>query len=467
MSDQRITCLRLLMAGIGFLAATSAEPASIGPDEVASVSAERSPIRAEPATNPSPAPVGTDMSTDKSDDGTAPSLEALIAEALARSPSVAALEARLAAALEMIRPAGALPDPMVEGMLQDIGFPRLTIGREDMSMAGIEVRQGLLFPGKRKARRAAARAEAATRGQELDQLQRGLVAQVRGLYARLYALDKEREALASAREMLEMLSSTVSTRYSAGNAELEAVVKTQLSLSRLGERLDDLTAARRVAVAALNRLLDRPGAEPLGEVKALPEHAPPIEPWEELALTNSPEVAVASSALAAAERRLQVARLELKPNLSAASGIASRGSLDRVVTLRLGMELPFWRGEKQKPLIRAAELEVKMAEEELRNAQATASSETARLSAEWQRAEAQIRRFRQAIVPQASVALDAARTSYQNGRGDFSTVVEDYNLWLDARVELARREADRFATWAEIEALTAPLSGAMDKGDAR
>ena len=40
------------------------------------------------------------------------------------------------------------------------------------------------------------------------------------------------------------------------------------------------------------------------------------------------------------------------------------------------------------------------------------------------------------------------------GRGDFSTVVEDFNLWLEARVQLARREADRFAAWAGLEALT-------------
>jgi len=32
-------------------------------------------------------------------------------------------------------------------------------------------------------------------------------------------------------------------------------------------------------------------------------------------------------------------------------------------------------------------------------------------------------------------------------------VIEDFNLWLDARVELARRESSRFATWAELETL--------------
>ncbi len=54
--------------------------------------------------------------------------------------------------------------------------------------------------------------------------------------------------------------------------------------------------------------------------------------------------------------------------------------------------------------------------------------------------------------------------SYLAGRGDFSTVVEDFGLWLEARSELARREADRFPTWAELEALVTPGAARRPKG---
>src|SRR5688572_32708177 len=111
------------------------------------------------------------------------------------------------------------------------------------------------------------------------------------------------------------------------------------------------------------------------------------------------------------------------------------------------MELRLWRCAQQRPLVRAAVLEVKMAEEERRGAEAGARAEAARLAAEWRRAELQIQRFREGIVPQSSVALDAARASYQNGRGDFSTVIEDFGLWLDSRIDPARREAERVITW--------------------
>jgi outer membrane protein TolC len=64
-----------------------------------------------------------------------------------------------------------------------------------------------------------------------------------------------------------------------------------------------------------------------------------------------------------------------------------------------------------------------------------------------------VSRYAQAIVPQSSLALDAARSSYLVGRADFSTVIEDFNLWLEARTALAERDADRFTTWAELQTL--------------
>lgn len=396
----------------------------------------------------------------------APTAEELVTAALARSPSVAVLRERLAAAREMIGPAGALPEPSIELVLADIGFPRYTVGTDEMSMIGPEVRQDLLFPGKRDARRQAARAEVEIRDAELDLAQRMVAAQVRTLYARVYALDRERQSLQAARELLEMLSATVAARYGAGHAEQEAVLKAQLEVSRLGERLDDLSADRKTLVANLNRLCDLPGEALLGRVALLPPATFPTSSLEELVLANSAEVASKQAAVSAAARRLDVAKLELKPNLSAGAALGLRGSFDPAVTLRLGFEWPLWRKQKQEPMIHASEHEFAMAQAELRDAEAVARAEAARLAAEWQRSERQIQRYQQAIVPQTSAAIDAARASYLAGRGDFLTVVDDFKQWLNARVQLASREAERFATWAELEALIAsPMGNPAGKED--
>lgn len=385
----------------------------------------------------------------------APPVEQLVAEALSRAPSIAALRARVAAAREMVAPAGALPDPVIEIVLQDVGFPKWTVGREEMSMIGPMVRQDLLYPGKRPARREAASAEAGTRVMELEQVQRQVAAQVRALYARIYALDKEHVALTAAHELGEMLASTAASRYAVGESEQEAVIKAQLQLSRVGERLDDIAAERQALVSGLTRLLDRPGEPVLGEVEVLPPVPEARLPWAELAAANSPAVAVREAVVRVAERRLEAARLELKPNLMAGAGVGLRGQFDPAVTLSFGVEWPLWRKEKQGPMVRAAEQELVAATEELRDAKAAARAEGTRLGSDLARAESQIARYRQAIIPQTSAAVDAARSSYLAGRGDFTTVVLDFKEWLESRTQLAVREAERFIAWSDLQSIVA------------
>jgi len=390
--------------------------------------------------------------------GEGETLEALVATALERSPALAARRAALRAAREREEPAGALPDPMVEAMLQNADFPRYTVGTVDMSMAGVEVRQGLPYPGKRHARVAAARAETELRAAELAAEEGRVTAAVRSLYARIYALDREKQARAAGRELADLLSATAAARYSAGSGEQEPILKAQLELSRLEEALEGLEGERAEAVAELGRRLGGPGAGELGEIAELPPvgDLPGDPPGDlaQVAVDASPEVLTARASLAAAEGRLAVARLDRKPDFVPSAGLATRGSLGAVLTLRFGVELPFWKKTKQEPLIRAAEAEVEMARGELADAEAMARAEAARLAARRRQAERQIVRFREAILPQSSAAFDAARASYLNGRGDFSTVVADFGLWLEARVELARREAERFVAWAEVERLT-------------
>lgn len=404
------------------------------------------PLAAQTGAAPSPAPTPVPAP--------APSVDELIAEALAHSPALAALRAGEAAAREREAPARALPDPMVEATVQDADFPRYTIGSEDMSMAGVEVRQPLPYPGKRRAAGEAARAETALRAAEASELERRIAAEVRSLYARLYALDQELQSLEAARELVDLLAATAKSRYSTGGAEQEDLIKAQLQGTRLEERIEDHHADRIAMVAELNRWLDRPADSPLGPVSSLPPLPPAATPTGSgEALAGSPRVRTAQAAVDAAQRRLETARLALQPDLSPAAGYAVRGPLGPVLTLRLGVALPFWRREKQEPLIRAAEADLERARQELRDTEAQVRSERAGGAARWQAAERQVVRYREGVLPQTSAALDAARSSYLAGRGSFSNVFDDFELWLEARTQLARREADRFAAWAELERL--------------
>jgi len=391
----------------------------------------------------------------------APTVEEFVTEGLKHSPSVEALRARLQAAQYKITPAGAFPDPMLELAVQDMGLPK--IGPN--STASLEVRQDLPYPGKRKARREAAKASAFFSAAELEDLRRRIISQIRTLYAQIYTEDCELRTLREANELMNLLVAAVMARYSSGLAEQESVLKAQLEVSRISERLSDLESDRKELVASLNRLLDRPGDQFVEEINHLPPAAALPQSFEQQALANSAEIAMKRAAIEEARHRLEEAKLDRLPDFSVGVGGGIDGMIEPLVMLRFGIGLPIWQKQKQQPLVLAAEKELQAAQMDLRDVEAEVRAETAKLTAKWHRNEEQIRRYKEAIGPQSHAAMEAARASYLAGRGDFSTVMEDFNRWLEARVQLARREADRFITWAEIEALATPAQDSIEKGE--
>ncbi len=205
----------------------------------------------------------------------APAVDTFVDRALARAPSLAARRERIQVAQSAARAADALPDPMIEVEYQAFTFPGYTIGSDPGSMAGASIRQSLLSRGRRTARRSVATAEAIQRAAEQRLMAADVATEVRVQYARLYAIDRERDTLTDAAELVRMLESTVSARYATGGADQASVLRVQLEQTRLGQRVADLVAERIAVQAAVNRLTNDPPDTPIGRVTSLPPAALP------------------------------------------------------------------------------------------------------------------------------------------------------------------------------------------------
>src|SRR6266511_553320 len=79
-------------------------------------------------------------------------LQSLVAEALARNPTVAQRQAAIRAATLRIRPAGSLPDPMLTVGVMDLQLPRFEFNRSDFTEVDAELSQEIPWPGTLGAR---------------------------------------------------------------------------------------------------------------------------------------------------------------------------------------------------------------------------------------------------------------------------------------------------------------------------
>lgn len=403
--------------------------------------------------------LGTVAAVRAQDRSPAPPLDELVARALANSPSVAARRSRVLAAQAALPAAGVPPDPRIEFEWRDGGFPRWTLASDPMSMIGGSVRQELVSRARKDTRRASAAAEVDVRHAETDAVACDLIMAVRVEYGRLYATDRERSILRDAEGMARLLAETATARYASGATDQAAVLRAQLERTRLSERTADLDADRQTAVATMNRLLNQPPDTPIGEVRELPPPPPlgaPLPALPAQAESRAPEVAVEVANTAAASRRLEAAKAELAPVWTVGGSVFWQGHADRVVSFSVGVELPFRKDRRQKPLIAASQYDLEAARFELADRSAEARAEAARLVAEVARADDQIARYQGGLLPQSSAALDAARASYLGGRGEFASVLDEFRRWIEIRVELVRREAARFTALGQLDILVNP-----------
>lgn len=388
--------------------------------------------------------------------GAAPPVDELVDEALRSNPSIQAQAHHVAGVRAAAEATGGPSSVMVGVGLQDIAFPRWTVGDEEMSMIGPEVSVSLPWPGTGGARRRAAESEADGMAADLETIRRRVVRDVRTRYGRVYAIDRRAASLREAIDLTAGLEQALRGRMEVGQAGAEDVFRASLTRNRLEEELDDLTVERAAEVAELNRLLDRPAGSDLGPVEALPPVAFPPAPWDSLATAGSAEIGARQAGITMAQRGLRAAQLDLKPMFQLGAGYGWRGRHADAVNLRIGVELPALGGLEEKPEERHARERLHAAHDDLRDAEAGARSEAARLQVAVERNEAQARRHRTETLPAARTAFESSRAAYESGRGGFGPVVDMLAMWLESEAGLARREAERFELWADLQNLIAP-----------
>src|SRR3989441_141521 len=184
-------------------------------------------------------------------------LQSLVAEALARNPTVAQRQAAVRAATLRIRPAGSLPDPMLTLGVMDLVLPHFEFNQSDFTEADVELSQEIPWPGSLGARSGVMRAAAAGARAEEGAVRRELTTAMAVAYYRLGYTVTALETLRHQRELLEAAVQLSTTRYATGSAPQSDPLQARLARDRLQSGAFALESERVAALAAVNALRTR------------------------------------------------------------------------------------------------------------------------------------------------------------------------------------------------------------------
>ena len=414
--------------------------------------------------------------------GAALTLDQAIARAQAGDPWLLGSRAREEALVASSIAAGGLPDPRITLGFANLPTDTFDFDQEPMTQLKVGVSQ--LFP--RGDSRALLQKQYRLHGEEHPHQRADRQAQVAASVTRLW-LEAYRsratiELIEGDRTLFEQLAETAEASYRSalGRTRQQDLIRAQLELTRLDDRLATLREQRDTSEAHLLEWLLSPepaGADtPAGtlalEAGVLPVVKPrqpglldgagpaPVAEITRL-LRRHPAVLAMDSRIAATAAGIELAEQSYQPQwrLDASYGYRDDDPLagDRADFFSVGVafDLPLWTGQRQDQVLRSASATTAAARTErsllLRQLFTRFEAGRARLA----RLDERRLLYRERLLEEMSQQAEASLAAYTSDDGDFAEVVRARIAELNARIELLGIEVDRLATINELNYLLA------------
>ncbi|WP_218931912.1 TolC family protein [Adhaeretor mobilis] len=369
--------------------------------------------------------------------------------ATASHPRVRAARARVAAASQRAPQAQALDDPTLTNSFYPISDQALqtAAGRAGNTMS---IAQKYPWPEKRWTKAAIADRETQIAAAKLAQVELEVEETVRLAYYELWFADRAITITDENRQIAAELVKLAEARYGAGGRQQD-VLRAQLQLDTLEERLIGLRRQKSLAQADLAALVQQPamtGIEPTGElpIAQVPQQ---LDALFAAAGECSPRLRERQWAVSRDRQKQQLACLSKYPDFTLGAGWQTITESDAVSPVANGHDnvnfvvvvtLPIWR-DKINASIREASAEVAASSREFNDARDDTFRQIRRLSEQAYAADEQLRLYNERILPRAKRTLQLASADYRGKLVDFGEVTDGFTEVLMFELQVARTKA--------------------------
>ncbi len=386
--------------------------------------------------------------------GTA-SLDSLVQEALQKNPSVQSALRQVEALRHRIPQARTLPDPSVGvGWMGNIQPFSVQTG-DPSSYRSVSAMQMLPFPGKLKLRGEIADREAEAGWWDYENARRRVTADVKAAYYDYSFYSKAIETVRKNRDLLQKLSQISEARYRVGKGVQQDVLKSQVEISRIQQRLTVLEQQYKTAQARLNTLLYRDPDAPLPSPAALdsPKLQYSLDQLYQFARANDTGLQREQRMVERNQFATNLARRDYYPDFTVAYMYQQRPDLPDMHGFTVTANIPVFYKTKQREAVQEATENLISSERSKDNRQTELYFAVKEQYLLAKSSEGLFQLYSQGVVPQSSLALESSMSSYQVGGVDFLTILSNFTTVLDYEVEYYRELANYNMALARLEPL--------------
>jgi outer membrane protein TolC len=376
--------------------------------------------------------------------------------ALEQEPGQAAFRARASALEDQAVVAGQLPDPKLRMGLANFPVESGGFTTEGMTQAQLGIRQSFP-PGKTRAVSTRQfQSLAAEMTENADARGRDVLTSVRNAWLETYYWHRAHSIVSESRPFFNDLVTVTHSLYAVGKKDQQDVLRAELELSRLDDRLIGINRQRARARAALSEWVGAESSRPIAEKLPNWERIPALQALR-ADLETHPALQAAEARVEARRAGIDLAKEKYKPGWALDLGYGYRdGSLPTgsprsdFVSLSVTVDLPFFRKNRQDRSLAVALSERRAADESREELLRRLTSQLDAEYARWQDVSRRVTLYERVILTQAEDQANASLLAYQSEAGDFADVMRGFIDNLNTRLNHVRLQIDRAQSYAVL-----------------
>ncbi|MCP4805725.1 MAG: TolC family protein [Proteobacteria bacterium] len=369
----------------------------------------------------------------------------LAEQAVAESPTLVALQARVDSLSALAEVADLWPDPMLAAEYSNMAVSAPLPANHMMSGVQLKATQTLPTPGVTGLRADVAHGRVEVQGQATAEAELQLRRTVHVTWWRLMLSRQLAEVTAAHLDRTNELLDAVRSRYETGSAGQSALLRLQLLAERLDDDLGDYRRAELELTAALTQALSGPvdiqATTPLSPLAVTGD----VPTWLAQAAETRPELERLELLAQNEERAAELARVDARPDVSVWAGYRVRTHASDptdLVSVGVGMPIPMHASKRGQGMESAHLSAASGARAQHQAALDALEAQLTTALARWDRAASKATTYETVLVPSAQATLDATLSDFRVGKADFASL-------YDAEVALLSLERMRLTAAAE------------------
>ena len=385
-------------------------------------------------------------------------LASLVEQLDRNNPELKASRREIDMRVARVAPASAPPDPTLSfGYMGGIARPFFPSSNTLGAFQRFGLLQEIPYPGKLALRGRVLATEVDQSRWNFEDGRRRLIADLKVTYFDYVLTERSLAIVQRNKTLLEQFRQIAEAQFAVGKGLQQDVLKAQVEISLLLERINVLERARGAMQARINALLYRDPAMPIDAdlaFDAMP--LPPLDTLKAQVAERYPALKRDERGIDRGQQALQLANKELLPDFAAnVTSMRQTSDMPWLYGVDFMVKIPIFWQRKQRPMIAEAAAALDAAKRTRENTLAMGS---AQLTEEYLAAESGRRLmdlYTGSVLPQARLALESSQASYQVGRADFLTLLTNFMTVLTYEVNLEEQTARYRQGLARIEPLVA------------